>query len=599
MTRRANILLGTVLFFGLVATPTLRAGSRMAFTVSMPYPETHQFHVTFRCEGLKGELVDFLLPAWMPGFYRLMDYQKNVSNFRASDGAGRPLPWEKTTRNTWRVAAGDAREVVLDYDVLGNVRFVANCYLDAKRAFVAPPALYMYPAGELRRPATITFKMPPGWTRIATGLDPVKGRPSTFHAPDFNVLYDCPALLGTQEVQGFDVRGVPHRVVIEDVPESVDRARMTGDLRRLVEAATGLMGDIPYRHYTFLLMGTGRGGIEHSNSAACAFDGKSLTQERGYRGWLSYISHEYFHLFNVKRIRPIALGPFDYETENLTDMLWVSEGLTVYYENIVMVRAGLMTPEQYLEEMQSAMTRFENTPGHRYMSAAESSQDTWGGAGFGGDRRTTMSYYDNGAMLGAMLDLGIRAASRNARSLDDVMRSLYRTYYLGKKRGFTDAEFREECESAAGAPLPEVFDYAATSKDVDYAKSFALAGLEVRSAVEDAPGAFLGLDTRTDGRKLLVTGATAGSPAEAAGLAAGDQILEVDGLPASVKVLSDQIAGKGPGDKIKLRYSRNGKASEVEATLSKNAKVTYTIVRVPNPDALQAAIFADWLRTSK
>jgi len=571
----------------------------MSYAVSMPQPGTHQFHMTFRCEGLKGEMQDFLMPAWMPGFYRLMDYEKNVANFRAADGTGRPLPWEKVTRNTWRVAAGNAREVVLDYDVFGNVSFVAQNYLDEKRAFVAPPGLYMYVQEQLRRPVTVTFQTPAGWTQIGTGLDPVKGRPRTYYAPNFDILYDCPVLLGNQEVRSFEVKGIPHRVVLENVPDSVDRPKMMADLKRMVEAATGLMGDIPYKHYTFLMIGTGNGGIEHANSAACAFNGKGLTNEKGYRGWLSYISHEYFHNFNVKRIRPIALGPFDYETENLTDMLWVSEGLTVYYENIVMVRAGLMTPDQYLEEMQTAMTRFENAPGHRYMSAAESSLETWGGAGFGGDRKTTMSYYDNGAMLGAMLDLKIRAASRNARSLDDVMRSLYRKYYREKKRGFTDAEFRGECERAAGGPLTEVLEYAASSKDVDYTKYFALAGLQVKAVVEDAPGAFLGLNTTTAGGKLFVTGTTAGSPAEAAGLAARDQILQVDGVPAATKVLSDQLAAKAPGDKIKLRYSRGDKAPDVEITLTKNTKITYTITPVPNPDPLQAAILNDWLRPTR
>ncbi len=599
MTRSSRKILWFLVLAGVLSAVPLAAQGTMAFTVSMPRPAAHLFHVTLRCEGLKGEMQDFLMPAWMPGFYRILDYEKNVSDFRAADGTGRALPWEKVTRNTWRVVAGGARAVVLDYDVLGNVSFVAQNFLDEKRAFVAPPGLYMYPAGQLRHPVTVTFEMPPGWTQVGTGLDPVKGRPRTFVAPDFDVLYDCPVLLGNQEVRSFEVRGIPHTVVIEDVPGSVDRARMIADLKRLVEAATGLMGDIPYRHYAFLLMGAGRGGIEHANSAACAFDGKGLTEEKGYRGWLSYISHEYFHLFNVKRVRPIALGPFDYETENLTDMLWVSEGLTVYYENIVMVRAGLMTPAQYLEEMQNAMTRFENTPGHRYMSAAESSLETWGGAGFGGDRKTTMSYYDNGAMLGAMLDIGIRAASRNARSLDDVMRSLYRKYYGQRKRGFTDAEFREECESAAGGPLADVLEYAASSRDVDYARFFAPAGLEVKVAAGDAPGAFLGLDTRTEGAMLIVTGTSADSPAEAAGLARGDQLLEVDGLPASTRTLSDRIAAKGPGDTIKLRTSRGGQARDLEAVLGRNTKVTYSITRAPNPDSLQAAILKDWLRTTR
>ena len=599
MMRRVKVGSWVILLACAVSVPSFPGQRAVAFTVSMPRPAAHLFHVTMRCEGPGGETRDFLMPAWMPGFYNLLDYEKNVSGFRAADGTGRLLPWEKVTRNTWRVVTGGTRAVVLDYDVLGAVSFVAQNYLDEKRAFIAPPGLYMYPAGGLRFPVSVTFEVPSGWTQVGTGLDAVKGRPRTYAAPDFDTLYDCPVLLGSQEVRSFEVRGVPHRVVIEDVPETVDRAKIVADLKRLVEAATGLIGDIPYRHYTFLLMGNGRGGIEHANSAACAFIGKGLTDEKGYRGWLSYISHEYFHLFNVKRIRPLALGPFDYEAENLTDMLWVSEGLTVYYENIVMVRAGLMTPEQYLEEMQSNMTRFENTPGRRYMSAAESSLETWGGTGFGGDRKTTMSYYDNGAMLGAMLDIAIRAASRNTRSLDDVMRSLYRKYYLARQRGFTEAEFRGECESAAGGPLTEVLEYAWSSKDVDYAKHFAPAGLEVKAAMADAPGAFLGLDTMTDGGTMTVTGVGPGSPAETSGLAAGDRILEVDGLKASTKVLSDQLSAKEPGDKIKLRYSRGEKTQDAEIVLGRNTKVAYAIARTPNPDPLQAAILKDWLRTAR
>jgi predicted metalloprotease with PDZ domain len=596
MMRNPKAVLWVSLLISLFSAFPLSAGGTMAFTVSMPQPATHLFHVTFRCEGLKGEIQDFAMPAWMPGFYRIMDYQKNVTNFRAADGTGRALPWEKATKNTWRVATGNARAVVLDYDVFGNVSFVAQNFLDEKRAFIAPPGLYMHVVGKIQNPVTVTFQTPAGWTQIGTGLDPVKGRPKTYGAPDFDVLYDCPTLLGNQEVRQFEVKQIPHRVVIENVPESVDRPKMMADLKRLVEAATGLIGDIPYKNYTFLLIGTGNGGIEHANSAACAFNGKSLTNDKGYRGWLSYISHEYFHHFNVKRIRPVALGPFDYESENLTDMLWVSEGLTVYYENIVMVRAGLMTPEQYLEDMQSAITRFESSPGHRYQSATESSLGTWGGSGFGGDRTTTISYYDNGAMLGAMLDLKIRNDSKNARSLDDVMRSLYRKYDREKKRGFTDAEFRQECESAAGGPVTEVLEFAATSKDVDYAKYFAYAGLEVKAAAEEAPGGYLGLNTRLVEGKLVVTSTSPGSPAEGAGLAAEDRIQELDGVQATTKVLSDRLAAKKPGDKIKVRFARGHEAQDVEVELGKNLKSSYTITPISDPSPFQAAILKDWLR---
>ncbi|SPF54530.1 Peptidase M61 domain protein (fragment) [Candidatus Sulfopaludibacter sp. SbA4] len=304
------------------------------------------------------------------------------------------------------------------------------------------------------------------------------------------------------------------------------------------------------------------------------------------------MAHEYFHNFNVKRIRPIALGPFDYDKENLTDMLWVSEGLSVYYQDILLVRAGLATRQQYLEKMQNSIARFENAPGRHYQSATESSLNAWGtGSGVGADRSTSISYYDNGAMLGAMLDLKIRNESRNARSLDDVMRGLYRKYYLGKKRGFTDAEFREECESAAGAPLSEVFEYASTTNDVDYAKYFAYAGLEIEVTKQEAPGAYLGINTHTQDGKLVITSVTADSPAQAAGLRAGDQVLEVDGTKATPKALNDLLAARKAGDRIKVQ--------DVEVVLAANTKRVFAIREAVGPNALQAAILKDWMRAGQ
>jgi predicted metalloprotease with PDZ domain len=444
--------------------------------------------------------------------------------------------------------------------------------------------------------STVELDLPSGWTKITTGLDPVPGKPRTFFAPDFDTLYDCPILMGNQESLAFDVKGVLHQAALESVPEIVDRGRIAADLKKIVAAATALIGDIPYAHYAFLLIGAGNGGIEHANSAACFFNGKSLADEKGYLGWLSYIAHEYFHCFNVKRIRPLALGPFDYDSENFTDMLWVSEGLTVYYEDIVLVRAGLMTPAQYLERMAGAMTRFEASSGHRYQSATESSLQTWGGSGMGGDRATTISYYDNGAMLGAMLDLAIRHSSRGRTSLDDVMRTLYRTYDRQKKRGFTDAEFRAACESAAGTPLDEVFSYASTTRDVDYAKYFAFGGVRVETTRQDAPGAYLGLDVQSVDGALMVAGVTPGSPARSAGIEAGDRILELDGGRAAVKSLSDLLAAKQPGDAVKLRVSRNGAERIIDVVLGRNANPVYSIVPLDPMDPLQAALWKDWMR---
>ncbi len=589
----------------------------MAFTVSMPQPSNHTYHVTFRCEGLQGELQDFKMPQWSPGYYGIGDYARYVSNFHAVDRTGHELVWEKVTKNTWRVVAENAPVIVLEYDVFGNTSFAANNYLGEDRGYLSPSGLFVNLAGHLQHPVTLAIHLPPNWTKISTGLEAVNGQGDTFEAPDFDVLYDSPILIGNQEQLQFEVKGVPHYVAVENVPAEVDRTRMAADLKTMVTAATQLMGQVPYKHYTFLMMGRGGGGIEHANSSSNQFDGTSLTAPAGYQRWLSFICHEYFHNFNVKRIRPLALGPFDYDQENLTNMLWVSEGLSVYYQDLVLVRAGLMTKDQYLAKMATAIGTFENSSGRHYQSATESSWNTWNtGSGVGGDRNTTISYYNNGAMLGAMLDLRIRESSANKRSLDDVMRGMYQKYYVQKKRGFTDAEFRAECESAAGINLGELFSYASTSREVDYAKYFALAGLKLEAKFEAAPGGSIGLDTRTEevppnelppgrgGRgqgaapalRLIVTDTAAGSTAARAGLQPGDRIADVDGLAVTPVVLNTAINAKKSGETIKLHVFRAEKEMTVEVEVASNLKRTFELSPAEGTSPAQQEILNSWLR---
>jgi predicted metalloprotease with PDZ domain len=562
------------------------------FTVSMQQPANHLLHVAMRCENLRGEFHDFYMPAWAPGYYRILDFEKNVQNFRAADGAGRPLPFEKNTRNSWRIVTAGTGVVALNYDVLATVSFPVQNFLNDTRALLSPPGLFVYEPGQLSRPVTVILEPPAAWHSVATGLDRATNRPNIFTAADFDTLYDSPILMGNQELLQFSVNGAPHDVALENVAANVDRPRMLADLKRVVEAATKMIGAVPYKHYAFLMVGSGNGGVEHLNSASILFNGNSLGTPEGYLRWLSYVAHEYFHNFNVKRIRPLALGPFDYESENQTNMLWVSEGLSVYYQDLLLVRAGLMTPEQYLDKMAASISKFENASGHRYQSATESSWTTWGTSGVGGDRNTTISYYDNGGMIGAMLDLAIRKQSGNKKSLDDVMGGIYQTFYTQKKRGFTDAEFRQECEKAAGGALDEVFSYASTTIEPNYSKYFAIAGLETKVSSEDGLGSYLGANVQFRDGKMTVTDVDPGSPAEVAGLHVGDEIAQIDGARAAIKTLSDDLLAKHPGDVLRLSGTH-----EYNVTLGKNSKKTWTIR--PTPPSEQNAIAKDWLRSAQ
>jgi predicted metalloprotease with PDZ domain len=277
-------------------------------------------------------------------------------------------------------------------------------------------------------------------------------------------------------------------------------------------------------------------------------------------------------------------------------MLWVSEGLSVYYQDLLLVRAGLITPAQYLEKLAASMSHFESANGHRYQSATDSSRLTWStNSGIGFDRDTSISYYDNGAMLGAMLDLKIREDSLNSRSLDDVMRALYRKYYKEKKRGFTDAEFREECENAAGAPMDEAFSYASTTRDPDYAKYFNYAGVATAIDEQEAPGSYLGLDSQIVDGKLMVVGTSVNSPAEGAGLKAGDELLDAEGSKATPKALNDLLKAKKPRDILKLKVRRGGATLDLEAILERNTRHTYALKPAPESSPMQSKVFAGWL----
>jgi len=469
----------------------------LRYTISMEEPGAHRYHVVFRCAGLSGPVVDLKMPVWMPGYYQLLDYARKVEHFRAVDAEGRELRWEKTTDNTWRVAtaaveggrAPSVRAVVtVSYDVAATKAFVAQPWLDSTRGYIAPAGVFLYVDGYLRRPVTVEVRPWKGWSKVATGLEPVGAermgveKKYVFRAEDFDILYDSPILMGNlEELPSFTVGKVPHYFTGYQLGD-FDRAAFVESLKKVVEQGVAVIGDIPYKHYTFLAIGPGRGGIEHLNSTTIGFSGEGLKNAEGRQQLLCFIAHEYFHHYNVKRIRPMALGPFDYERENRTNSLWVSEGLTVYYEYMLVRRAGLMSGEDLLHHFQSDIIAYETKPGHLYQSLAQSSYETWSDGPFGrtGDSvNKTISYYQKGPAVGLLLDMAIRHSTKNRKSLDDVMRRLYRVYYQEKKRGFTDAEVRQVCEEVAGEALPEIFDYVYTVKEPDYAKYLGYGGLGI------------------------------------------------------------------------------------------------------------------------
>jgi predicted metalloprotease with PDZ domain len=557
-------------------------------------PPAKIVHVSLELSGKLPDTVNFKMPVWTTGYYQFMDFGKNLSAFNATDKGGKPISFTQTTASTWKVATPADKTIKLQYDIKAPRNFVGGNYLDDEHGYFSPAGLFLYQDGNILQPVTLSIKQYPGWNKIATGMDIVGSDSTTFQAPDFDVLYDSPILMGKLEtLPGFKVNGIQHDFIGYKVGD-FDKQRFMDDMKKIVENGSAIIGEIPYKHYTFLAIGPGGGGIEHLNSASVAFDGKGLNTAAGRIRLYSFLAHEYFHTYNVKRIRPIELGPFDYEHGNKTEMLWVSEGFTVYYEYIIIRRAGLTTANEMLDQFKGNLMNYENKPGHLFESATEASTNTWdeGPNGRVGDEfNKTISYYDKGPLLGLMLDLKIRHETKNAKSLDDVMRTLYFTYFKKLKRGFTPQEFRKACEQAAGMPLTELFEYASTTKEVNYHKYYAYAGLSIDDTIKTQPGAWSGITAQNRKDTLTITDVEWKSSAWNNGIRVKSKIMMIDGKPASLTGLQVLTTAKKVGDTVVLDVIKNGKAEQVKVTLETRKLKSFNVTPLPHPDALQTAIY--------
>jgi predicted metalloprotease with PDZ domain len=572
----------------------------LSFTVSVKDPAAHMLHVQFRCSGIKKESIEFKLSAWTPGYYQLMNYADNVSAFHVTTPSSPDtLQWNKKSANSWNIVSKNNSDLLIEYDVKAPRAFVAANYVDAERGYISPAGVFLYPDGMLNQPVTVTIVPYTGWNMVATGLESVKDKPNTFTAPDYDVLYDSPFLMGQLEaLPTFTVNNIPHNFVAFK-PGDFDKARFMNDMQKIVTTASNIIGDIPYKHYTFLAIGPGGGGIEHLNSASISFQGTRLfSSKNSMVTTYNFLAHEYFHHYNVKRIRPVELGPFDYDKGSRTKMLWLSEGITVYYEYIILKRAGFTDADDVLKTFSNSISAYENKPGRQFQTPAEASFTTWEDGPFGrtgDDANKTISPYDKGPALGIILDFKIRHATKNKKSLDDLMRLLYNKYYKEKKRGFTEAEFQKEAESVAGTSLADFFDYIYTLKTVDYPTYFNYAGLAIDTATHELQGPWLGANIRSRNDSIFVAAIDWQSPAWNAGLRNRNAIVRINDQPASEKLFKDVLVASKSGDKIKIAFMTAGGLKEETIVFGVKKEKDYTITRIANPDALQKEILAGWL----
>lgn len=448
------------------------------YTVSIPDPASHRYHVELKMSNWKKDTLVLKMPEWMPGYYQIMNYAKAVEGLSAKDDRGREVPFQRPSDNTISVVGLNSKMLILSYDVKTSRKFVATSYVDAGHAYLVPANSFFFPEGSIDLPVTVAIANTP-WPAIATGLERTT-KLNEFSARNFDILYDCPILIGDLEsLPSFSVKGVKHHFIGYKMG-AFDKNNFIKQLEKITAAAVNIIGDIPFREYTFIAIGPGRGGIEHLNNTTISFDGNGLNDPAAMNRMMNFLAHEYFHHYNVKRIRPFELGPFDYEKGSRTNLLWVSEGLSVYYEYLIVKRAGVAVESALFENLEGNINGHENNPGRFHQSLIQASYNTWADGPFGtqgNEPGKAISYYEKGPVVATFLDFAIRNATGNSRSLDDVMKLLYWRYYKELDRGFTDAEFQQTCDEIAGASLSEVFEYVYTTEELNYGKYLGYAGL--------------------------------------------------------------------------------------------------------------------------
>jgi predicted metalloprotease with PDZ domain/dipeptidyl aminopeptidase/acylaminoacyl peptidase len=459
------------------------------YTVSFPEPAKHYARVEMLAPASNTPSVELMMAEWSPGFYRVEHYANRVEDVSARTPDGKPLAVEQPRKNRWRVRTEGAPAVVVSYRLRCEGRSVTTNWVSGEYALLNGPATFLTFPERGPRPHEVRIELPAPWKGTVTALDPAPGgNAHHYRAEDFDTLADSPIVAGNPTAVGFEVAGSKHVVAGFGDVGRWDAHRTAADLEKLARENLRLWGFLPFRRYTYLCaFRRGGGGLEHKDCSLLTTDLALLQNTRGYLRWLSFVSHEYFHAYNAKRLRPAELGVIDYENAPRTSGLWVAEGLTCYYDDLLVTRAGLAGPQDHLNTLSAEIKQLQKTPGRRVQSLEQASLDVWttSFSGIGGGEKT-VSYYVKGPVVGFLLDARIRRATGGSRSLDHVMRLAYQRY--SGERGFSADQFRATAEEVAGVDLKDWFRRAVSStEELDYAEALDWFGLRFAPSKEKEP----------------------------------------------------------------------------------------------------------------
>jgi predicted metalloprotease with PDZ domain len=579
----------------LISTQVQQAGRQIHYWVAMSQPENHLFEVTLHLVDYPSSILDLKMPVWTPGSYLVREYAKNLQDFAAFTGQ-KPLPWHKISKNHWQIEKGAISEVTVRYRVFANELSVRTNHLDATHGYFNGAALFLRIPGWEELPIYVTIVPPNSEWQVTTGLPTIAEEANTFLAVDFDTLVDSPFEIGSHKLFHFQVLDKPHELAIWG-KGNFHLQQMVSDFQKVIEVEAKIFGGLPYERFVFLLhlFNQAYGGLEHKNSCSLIYHRFGFRNQDKYERFIQLVAHEFFHLWNVKRIRPKALEVFDYDQESYTPSLWFCEGTTSYYDLVIPLRAGIYDVKSYLNHLNQEITKYLKTPGRKVQPLSESSFDAWiklyrPDANSGNSQ---ISYYLKGEMVSLLLDLLIRDLHHNQLSLDDVMITMWEKF--GKAEiGYTPEQLRAVIESVAGIDLSDFFkSYIDGLDDLPFNQYLQPFGLQLIEEKDDEP--YFGVKIKTENGREIIKFVEVGSPANAVGIDAGDELLAIDGIKLGASQLSERLTDYQANDTIQVTIFHQDELRTYSVNLEPTHPTRYHLVAVQNPDTTQQANFAGWL----
>ncbi|MBP9884837.1 MAG: M61 family metallopeptidase [Leptospiraceae bacterium] len=536
--------------------PSKTNKSHLHYKVVISDPHLNYFHVELTVK-LKQSVVLFHLPTWTPGSYLIRDYAGHLHNFSATSLNGAPVEWRQTQLSTWEVKS-DGKPFLIKYRVYSFENSVRTNFLDSEYGFINPPSLFLFPENYLDNKIEVLCETNGHFKYIYSSLE---RKENLFFAANFDLLYDAPIQFSNRESVSFESGNCQHEVLLEGEISNQTKATLVSDLKKITDYEAKLFGANPNKYYLFIinLTDSNYGGLEHSASSVNAFDPNKLHEKAEYAKLLGLLAHEYFHLWNVKRIRPIELLPFDYLTPNLTRELWIAEGITSFYDNYILHQCNFFSTEEYLAEILSDINRLEDSAGDENMSLEDSSFTAW--TKFykqqANSHNTGISYYIKGSILVFCMNIYILKNTDCKFSFIDILKAVYHKFYVKKNRGFTKQEFFDTAEEVIGINLLDKFEkYISDTVRIpvfDFLEEIGVKKEELNSKIS------FGFETKERDGRFLITKIYQHKSAGKTDINLQDELIAINGQRASRDILDSIKASLETGEEVTLLLSRKNR----------------------------------------